>query len=470
MLSSNLPLNTIFSPPIIKKTSTDFHANRGFSLRKSNEKFYLSCRASSSIDYDPYDLLGIDSCSDQSQIKNAYRSLQKRCHPDIAGPAGHEMAIILNEAYSMLSDPASRSIYDMEKLKSEEFRGYTGKPLYSTWFGAEGESRAVFVDEVRCVGCLKCALLAGRTFAIESGYGRARVVGQWADPENKIHDAIQACPVDCISIVERSKLAALEFLMSKQPRGNVRVGAGNAVGARVSNIFVDVDKFESRFGETKNKATKRDLKETDLQREARISAIQTIRAITNWWYWRPQSAAKAASEAKPRRILTLIPEKTTQPGTEKVRAAAAQRRAKKTAGDTEKNSSFNKSSGVEYWSPPLFLPSTRPPKTMVSSENRVLEHVEEPKTKITTDEKWNNPFSSNVPIVPATIAAVTIGMTGENAGGSLTEHVGGDLALELVNSSLLQVFLAGVTWYLIGVAAVGVIGVYARAVHDRRDN
>lgn len=48
-------------------------------------------------------------------------------------------------------------------------------------------------------------------------------------------------------MVERSKLAALEFLMSKQPRGNVRIGAGNTVGTRVSNIFVEVDKFQDQF-------------------------------------------------------------------------------------------------------------------------------------------------------------------------------------------------------------------------------
>lgn len=48
-------------------------------------------------------------------------------------------------------------------------------------------------------------------------------------------------------MVERSKLAALEFLMSKQPRGNVRIGAGNTVGTRVSNIFVDVDRFQDSF-------------------------------------------------------------------------------------------------------------------------------------------------------------------------------------------------------------------------------
>lgn len=78
------------------------------------------CKAASSsksssitiTDYDLYDLLGIHSSSDQSEIKKAYRSLQKRCHPDIAGIAGHDMAIVLNEAYAVLSDPTSRYVYD----------------------------------------------------------------------------------------------------------------------------------------------------------------------------------------------------------------------------------------------------------------------------------------------------------------------------------------------------------------------
>lgn len=58
-------------------------------------------------------------------------------------------------------------------------------------------------------------------------------------------------------IVERSDLAALEYLMSKQPRGNVRVGAGNSVGTRVSNIFVDVKKFQAKFADAKNKAARK---------------------------------------------------------------------------------------------------------------------------------------------------------------------------------------------------------------------
>lgn len=69
--------------------------------------------SSSSIsDFDLYDLLGVDSSSDQADIKLAYRTLQKRCHPDIAGAAGHDMAIVLNEAYALLSDPNTRFLYD----------------------------------------------------------------------------------------------------------------------------------------------------------------------------------------------------------------------------------------------------------------------------------------------------------------------------------------------------------------------
>jgi len=86
-----------------------------------------------------------------------------------------------------------------EQAKSSEFKGFTGRPIYSVWCGSESEQRAIFVDEIKCVGCLNCALLARKTFAIESVYGRARVVAQWADSEHKIEEAIGSCPVNCIS-------------------------------------------------------------------------------------------------------------------------------------------------------------------------------------------------------------------------------------------------------------------------------
>lgn len=98
-----------------------------------------------------------------------------------------------------MSNKKKMVLTSQEQAKMAELRGYTGKPVYSVWLGTENEQRAVFVDEVKCIGCLKCALFAGKTFAVESVYGRARVVAQWADPEHKVMEAIEACPVDCIS-------------------------------------------------------------------------------------------------------------------------------------------------------------------------------------------------------------------------------------------------------------------------------
>jgi len=44
--------------------------------------------------------------------------------------------------------------------------------------------------------------------------------------------------------------------MSKQPRGNVRIGVGNTVGERVSNVFVDVKKFQERYAKAMSRTTK----------------------------------------------------------------------------------------------------------------------------------------------------------------------------------------------------------------------
>ncbi|KAL6970127.1 hypothetical protein U1Q18_029832 [Sarracenia purpurea var. burkii] len=474
MHSSRLLPCTIPSAPSIITTIPDHPKLFNFygptptirNRKKSRSNSVVTCKASSSsiTGFDLYDLLGVDSSSDQSQIKLAYRSLQKLCHPDIAGPPGHDMAIILNQAYSLLSDPNSRLAYDKEQAKFSELQGYTGKPLYSVWFGSESEQRAVFVDEVKCVGCLKCALLAEKTFAIESVYGRARVVAQWADPENKIQEAMEACPVDCISIVERSKLAALEFLMSKQPRGNVRIGAGNTVGTRVSNVFVDVEKFQARVQDAMDKeASTRQSMESDSQREARNSAIQTIRSISNWFYWQSPSAGKEHSSETGKR-LTRLGKKSIKPSIKKLQeAVAARKHATNNATPIDQIPS-NYIDDDAYWVPSTLV---LPQATMdVSGSRAAIESAPSKDIHEKTDTKdfiihkvnKRNPFVMGIPMAMATIAATIVSLQlQEGSDGRLEEHIGGSFALYIVNSSWLQVILAGITWFLIGVYMVELV-------------
>ena len=52
----------------------------------------------------------------------------------------------------------------------------------------------------------------------EDEYGRARVTTQWADDAEYVSEAIDLCPVDCISYVPRDQLALLEFVMKSCKR------------------------------------------------------------------------------------------------------------------------------------------------------------------------------------------------------------------------------------------------------------
>ncbi|TKY69084.1 Chaperone protein DnaJ [Spatholobus suberectus] len=455
-------------PSHIIRTQLGFHPSNlhSKSCFKSNASTStLTCKASSSsspsssmLGFDLYDLLGIDRSCDQSQVKVAYRSLQKRCHPDIAGPAGHDMAIILNEAYAILSDPNARLAYDKEQAKSSEFKGFTGRPVYSVWCGSENEQRAIFVDEIKCVGCLKCALLAEKTFAIESVYGRARVVAQWADSQHKIDEAIESCPVNCISVVERSNLAALEFLMSKQPRGNVRVGAGHTAGARVSNIFIDVEKFQTRFKEAMEKASKSS-KETDLQRESMMSAIQAIRSISNWLYW--QSPSASSSSSKSEKSLTRVVYKLPEPDIGKLRDAAARKKVRDRT-RTIHQTPLNCIHPEEYWTPSTHaLPSstrstatpTPPEKPSVTTTGQKKTNDRDPETY----ENQNSPIRWGLPMVTALTAVVTVQIHAADSTHELQQHVAGSLALEIVNSSWLQCMLAAATWYMIGMAIIELV-------------
>ncbi|CAL9149780.1 chaperone protein dnaJ C76, chloroplastic-like [Musa acuminata AAA Group] len=463
------PVFYLNAPPKARNNS-HFHSlqfHRHLSYRCTRRGASSSSSSSWATDFDLYDLLGVDRCSDQFEIKKAYRALQKRCHPDIAGPAGHDMAILLNEIYSVLSDPIARGAYDHEQAKLSEFQGYTGKPVYSTWFGPEDEERAVFVDELKCVGCLKCALFASKTFAIESAYGRARVVGQWADPEERILDAVKTCPVDCISFVERSNLAALEFLMSKQPRGSVRISAGNAVGTRVSNIFAEVTKFQNRYRQMKEKASREESKVHDLRRESRSWAIRGIRSISNWWYWRPPSAATVEAET----YLTLIPTRSTIPSTDRLQEAAARHKTKGMAGLKGKTSTSSEHGDDYYWTPITFLPppSTTTPSTLELFSGDVSESKdEEVRSAAAINKRSRSAKDLMGPVMMAVVSAAAVGSKGTEMGGGLKEHIAGSTALGVVNSFELQMLLAGVTWFIIGmgiqslVDAIGSKGVFRR--------
>ena len=63
-----------------------------------------------------YEVLGVREDADESEIKNAYRTLAKKFHPDVnSGDKNSETKFNeINEAYSVLGDPQKRQAYDQE--------------------------------------------------------------------------------------------------------------------------------------------------------------------------------------------------------------------------------------------------------------------------------------------------------------------------------------------------------------------
>ncbi|MFM7361336.1 MAG: ferredoxin [Cyanobium sp.] len=82
--------------------------------------------------------------------------------------------------------------------------------------GGELRQKAVWVDEAVCIGCRYCAHVAANTFVVESDWGRSRAIRQDGDSTERIQEAIDTCPVDCIHWVAYETLPELEQQLRQQ--------------------------------------------------------------------------------------------------------------------------------------------------------------------------------------------------------------------------------------------------------------
>ena len=197
---------------------------------------------------DFYELLGVADDADVKTIKKAYYGFAKECHPDVSEDEdeGHQMCVLLNEAYEILSDPTSRALYDaeLEQQRQDEEDAFTGNP-YSKWttrYAEPGETRAVFVDEFSCIGCKQCVWAAPATFRMNDDYGRSRVFAQWLNKEEDLNVAIESCPVDCIHWVQRDDLPYLEHVTVNYEK--VSVGIMQSQTSSITDPFEAAVSFQ----------------------------------------------------------------------------------------------------------------------------------------------------------------------------------------------------------------------------------
>ena len=82
--------------------------------------------------------------------------------------------------------------------------------------GGALRQKAVWVDEAVCIGCRYCAHVATNTFVVEPDWGRSRASRQDGDSTERIQEAIDTCPVDCIHWVDYERLPALNEQLAAQ--------------------------------------------------------------------------------------------------------------------------------------------------------------------------------------------------------------------------------------------------------------
>ena len=80
---------------------------------------------------DPYEVLGVDRKASAGEIKNAYRRLAKKLHPDANknDPKAATRFAELNAAHELLSDENKRKAFDRGEIDAEgkpRFQGFEG--------------------------------------------------------------------------------------------------------------------------------------------------------------------------------------------------------------------------------------------------------------------------------------------------------------------------------------------------------
>ncbi|CAI5480978.1 unnamed protein product [Closterium sp. Yama58-4] len=246
------------------------------------------------VGLDYYQILGVPVGAPPADIRRAYRALQKKYHPDIAGAQAHEMALKLNEAYDTLMDDTRRASYEKEWRDAAVagYVGFTGQPR-SAWAAPEGQQQAIFVDEAACIGCRECVFAASRTFLFDAEAAVARVHMQWGDALPAVQSAIDSCPVSCIHTVPRGDLPILEFLVQPRERESKGIFGGGWEPGHPINIFTAAREFKRKLesqregAERRRAATSAAEQETPAQRAARQEADARMNGLGGgfWQKW-----------------------------------------------------------------------------------------------------------------------------------------------------------------------------------------
>jgi curved DNA-binding protein CbpA len=167
-----------------------------------------------------YTILGVSQYAKYREIKQAYRRLALKYHPDRnSSPFAEDVIKSINAAFEILSDRDKRRQYDkvafFGNIARNKEKNQTHVDVRSqktnttatndTTHNSKGRFH-IFVEPTLCMAFGSCEILAPNVFAVEKDKminPKARVESETSDDFETIVAAAQTCPTKAIIIIDR---------------------------------------------------------------------------------------------------------------------------------------------------------------------------------------------------------------------------------------------------------------------------
>ena len=176
--------------------------------------------------YEYYRILRVSEDASLVEIKNAYRALVRKYHPDRNYDKKNDSEMIkkINIAFEVLADKNKRKEYDdlCLKIQNLDFNGQReddailknrsenkekiAKSNIRKKIATENPRFKIIVEPSLCMAFGSCEILAPNVFHIETNKminPKAVVISETADKFESILDAAQTCPTKAIIIIDR---------------------------------------------------------------------------------------------------------------------------------------------------------------------------------------------------------------------------------------------------------------------------